>query len=140
MDVDQLTVPFSKEEVDNVIRTMPADRAPCPDGFTGFFLKSCWPINKEDFYNLCNQFFEGNLNLESINDGFITLVPKSNSPAMINDFRPITLLNYCLKVITKILANGLQCVILKIVHCNQYGFIKSCLIQDCLAWAFEYLH
>lgn len=92
-DLDQLTVPFSKEEIDNVIKTMPADRAPGPDGFTGIFLKACWPIIKEDFYNLCNQFFEGNLNLESINDGFITLVPKINSPATISDFRPITLLN-----------------------------------------------
>jgi len=26
------------------------------------------------------------------------------------------------------------------VHKNQYGFIKSRTIQDCLAWAFEYLH
>jgi retron-type reverse transcriptase len=25
------------------------------------------------------------------------------------------------------------------VHRNQYGFIKSRTIQDCLAWAFEYI-
>jgi hypothetical protein len=25
------------------------------------------------------------------------------------------------------------------VHRNQYGFIKSGTIQDCLAWAFEYI-
>jgi retron-type reverse transcriptase len=27
-----------------------------------------------------------------------------------------------------------------LIHQNQYGFIKSRTIQDCLAWAFEYLH
>jgi len=27
-----------------------------------------------------------------------------------------------------------------LVHVNQYGFIKSKSIQDCLAWSFEYLH
>lgn len=27
-----------------------------------------------------------------------------------------------------------------LVHTNQYGFIKSRTIQDCLGWAFEYLH
>jgi len=34
----------------------------------------------------------------------------------------------------------LQQQILSLVHRNQYGFIRSRTIQDCLAWAFEYLH
>ena len=119
---------------------MPADRAPGPDGFNGSFLKSCWHIIKEDFYALCDQFFDGGLNLESINDGYITLIPKVAAPQGVNDFRPITLLNCCLKVITKLLANRLQKVILKIIHRNQYGFSKKMSIQDCLAWAFEYIY
>ena len=28
----------------------------------------------------------------------------------------------------------------QIVHANQYGFIHSRTIQDCLAWSFEYIH
>ena len=31
-------------------------------------------------------------------------------------------------------------VIIRLIHQNQYGFIKFRTIQDCLAWAFEYLH
>lgn len=31
-------------------------------------------------------------------------------------------------------------VILEVVHTNQYGFIKGRTIQDCLAWAFQFLH
>jgi retron-type reverse transcriptase len=27
-----------------------------------------------------------------------------------------------------------------LVHKNQYGFIKGRIIQDCLAWAYEYIH
>jgi retron-type reverse transcriptase len=27
-----------------------------------------------------------------------------------------------------------------LVHANPYGFIKSRTIQDCLSWAFEYIH
>ena len=138
--LDELTVPFTTEEIDNVIKLMPADRAPGPDGFNGAFLKSCWHIIKHDFYKLCFQFFDGNLNLESINDGFITLIPKNNAPSSVNDYRPITLLNCCLKVITKLLANRLQRVILRIIHRNQYGFLKGRTIQDCLAWAFEYIY
>jgi hypothetical protein len=43
-----------------------------------------------------------------------------------------------LKVITKLLANRLQKVIIPLIHKNQYGFIKRRNIQDYLAWAYEY--
>ena len=49
-------------------------------------------------------------------------------------------MNISLKVITKILAERLQVVILRIVHPNQYGFIRSRTIHDCLAWSYEYIH
>ena len=53
---------------------------------------------------------------------------------------PISVLNSVLKIITKFLANRLQKIILKkIVHKNQYGFLKSRSIRDCLGWGFEYL-
>jgi hypothetical protein len=57
-----------------------------------------------------------------------------------SDFRSISLLNSTVKLITKLLANRLQEVILKAIHQNQCGFIRNRSIQDCLAWSFEYLH
>jgi hypothetical protein len=43
-------------------------------------------------------------------------------------------------MISKLLANMLQSVALKVVHENQYGFTKGRMIQDRLGWAFEFLH
>jgi hypothetical protein len=31
-------------------------------------------------------------------------------------------------------------VIMRLIHKNQYDFIRTRTIHDCLAWAFEYLH
>jgi mannosylglycoprotein endo-beta-mannosidase len=56
--LDELTVPFTKDEMDGVIKHMPSDRAPGPDGFNGLFVKKCWPIIKEEFYNLAKEFHE----------------------------------------------------------------------------------
>lgn len=104
------------------------------------FLKKCWPIIKTDFYNLCNAFHSADVCIRSINGSFITLIPKVDGPVRINDYRPISLLNSSVKIITKILANRLQPLITELIHANQYGFIKARSIQDCLAWSFEYLH
>jgi hypothetical protein len=95
--LEELSTPFTKQEIDNMIKYMPADKALGPDGFNGIFLKSCWSIIKEDIYSLCFSFYEGNLDLESINMGYITLIPKIGTPEGINDYRPITLLNCVLK-------------------------------------------
>lgn len=138
--LEELSMPFTNDEIDRVIKIIPSDRAPGPDGFTGHFLKVCWDIIKPDFYKLCQDFWEGKISLECLNNSLITLVPKKLNPERVNDFRPISLLNCVLKVITKILAERLQRWILKLVHRNQYGFIKTRTIQDCLGWAFEYIH
>lgn len=123
--LDELTVPFTREEVDQVVKELPNDRGPGPDGFNGCFLKSCSSIVKEDFYKFIMDFYDGNLDLESLNTAFITLIPKCQSPETSNDYRPITLLNCCLKILSKLLANRLQHLILKIVHHNQYGFLHG---------------
>jgi len=103
-------------------------------------MKKCWPLIKDDFYALCQDFFDCNINLESINSSFISLVPKISNPETVNDVRPISLLNCSIKLLTNILAERLQLIILQLLHDNQYGFIRSRTIQDCLAWCFEYIH
>jgi hypothetical protein len=54
--LDELTLPFQQKEMDDVIKEMPADRAPGPDGFNGMFLKKCWPVVKNEFYKLAIDF------------------------------------------------------------------------------------
>jgi hypothetical protein len=95
---------------------------------------------KYEFYRLCEEFWDGLVNLKSINDSFITLIPKTLSPEGPNDYRPISLLNICLKLLTKLLANRLHENKIEIVHINQYGFLHSRNIQDCVGWAYEYIH
>ncbi|MGM7319825.1 reverse transcriptase domain-containing protein, partial [Idiomarina sp. ST10R2A5] len=75
-----------------------------------------------------------------MNSSYITLVPKKSSPEQVGDFRPISLTGMGLKFLSKMVANRLQLQIMKCIHNNQYGFIKSRTIQDCVGWTLEYLH
>ena len=82
--------------MEEVIKHLPSDRAPGPDGFTGLFLKRCWSILKDDFMKLVSEFYDGNCNLECLNTSLITLIPKKLNPESVGDFRPISLTNTCL--------------------------------------------
>jgi hypothetical protein len=132
--LQDLILPFQKEEIDNIVSNILNGKSP---GLNTEFLRKCWPTIKEEFYGMCFDFFDHFLCIQSINGSYITMVP---NPSKVSDFKPISVLNYSIKLITEILANRLQKVILQVIHQNQYGFLKSRSIQDCLAWSFEYLH
>jgi hypothetical protein len=115
--LDDLSIPLDKEMYD-VIKAMPSDRAPGPNGFNGIFLKRCWPIIQTEFYTLAADFHAGSLRLENINGSCITLVPKKLSPLIVNHFHPISLTHVCLKFLTKLAADRLQGKILSCLHKN----------------------
>jgi hypothetical protein len=118
-NLDDLDGDFSQEEMDMVVKNLPNNHAHGPDGFNGLFIKKCWSIVKENSFRLFKDFCSKNVDLRSINSSFIALVSKKDNPKNVDDFRPISLLNYSLKCITKLLSQRLQKVILDLVHTNQ---------------------
>jgi hypothetical protein len=69
--------------------------------------KKCWSIIKPDFLRLFNDFFNNTIDLASINSSHIALIPKKNNPKIVDDYRPISLLNYSIKSITKLFSSKL---------------------------------
>lgn len=61
LDLSSLKEPFSNQEIDDVIKHLPLDKSPRLDGFNNDFLKKCWFLVKQDFYNLCSAFHSGYL-------------------------------------------------------------------------------
>jgi hypothetical protein len=55
--LSQLSVMPSIDEMDKIIKHMPNDKSPGPDGFNGLFMKKCWHIISGDFYKLALDFF-----------------------------------------------------------------------------------
>nr|GEW05337.1 cysteine-rich receptor-like protein kinase [Tanacetum cinerariifolium] len=64
------------------------------------------------------------------NTSFITLIPKVQSPLVVSDFRPISLIGAQYKIVAKILANRLARVIDSIISQEQSAFIKHRQILD----------
>lgn len=67
---------------------------------------------------------------KGMNSSFITLIPEVEHPTYIRDFRPISLINYFLKILSKILSNRLLFVIDKVISPTRYEFIKGRQISE----------
>lgn len=139
VDLSLLEQPFTLEEVKKAVFDLGSDKAPGPDGFPMLFFKTYWEIVKVEVLHLCEDFFSGKANLERINWASIALIPKSSSPATLNDYRPISLINSSLKIISKILATHLSSVMDKLVDNVQSAFLKRRCILDNIARAEELL-
>jgi hypothetical protein len=88
-NLSELEIPFSHQEIDQVINNLPTNKSPGPDGFNTDFVRKCWLVIAPEFYELCNKFFDGSICMHSINGSFVTLIPKNNSPDSVGDYRPI---------------------------------------------------
>lgn len=65
--LEDLSGPFSDDEINEVLKHLHLDRAPGPHGFTRLFVKRCWHIIKGDFLQLISDFYEVKIKLQSIN-------------------------------------------------------------------------
>jgi hypothetical protein len=57
--------------------------------------------------------------MQKINGFHIILLPKKAVPITVNDYRPISLLNTSVKLLTNLMTNRLQKVITKLIRNNQ---------------------
>jgi hypothetical protein len=74
------------------------------------------------------------------NDTAIVMIPKVDNPEKEAQFCPISLCNVVYKMISKMLANRLKCILPEIIGENQSAFVSSCLITDNILIAYECIH
>ena len=130
-DLQELDSPFSEEEVIEAINSMPSDKAPGPDGFTGLFFKKCWGIIKHDLMRVIQRFDSlHTTNLHWLNSANIVLLPKKDGAESIVDYRPISPIHGIAKIIAKVLSIRLGPHMSTLVSNAQSAFIKTRSIHD----------
>jgi hypothetical protein len=130
LNLEELDAPFT-EEVWKTINSIPSDKAPGPDGFTGKFYKVCWQIIKVDIMAAMSAVWSRKFgNFDLLNSAYITLLPKKEDATCVKDFRSISLVHSFAKLVTKLMANRLAGRLDQMVSPNQSAFIKGRFILD----------
>ncbi|XP_074315503.1 uncharacterized protein LOC141651701 [Silene latifolia] len=120
----------NSEEIKQALSSIPANKAPGPDGYTSQFFKDAADIVGEDLVAAVKEFFQSGKLLTQVNSTVLTLVPKKARPISVADFRPIACCNVVYKVISKVICNRLVPILPHIVSVTQSAFIKGRDIVD----------
>jgi hypothetical protein len=131
---------FTEIEVYNAIKDMKNMAAPGPDGLPALFYHTYWDIIGNDIIDAVLNVLNNNGDPSPYNHTHICLIPKVPNPTTASDFRPISLCNVTLKIITKTVANRLKTILTDVISPNQSAFVQGRLISDNTLIAHEIFH
>ena len=122
---------ITEAECINAINGFKKDKTPGTDGFSAEFYKFFWPELRTEMLSSFHFAFQtGSLSI-SQRRGVIALIPKKDKDkSLLENLRPISLLNVDYKIFIKVIAKRIEKVLPKIINPNQTGYVKGRFIGE----------
>ena len=107
-------------------------KSPGTDGLQAEFYKHFWEELHADMLQCFDYAYDSGKLSISQRRGSITLIPKPNkdTTVLVDNLRPISLLNTDYKILTKVIAKRLEKVLPRIINPDQTGYIKNRYIGE----------
>ena len=137
---DKLVAPFQLEEFTRAIRHMHTDKSPGPDSFNPAFFQHFWDLIGSHIYQSCVGWLDQTHFPSNLNNRTIVLIPKTENPSSMKDFRPIGLCNVLDDILAKVLANSLKAILPSIIDESPSAFVPGRSITNNVIAAFEIIH
>jgi hypothetical protein len=136
----ELTMMVTKEEVYGALMQMAPLKSSGLDGFLASFYQNNWEEVGDEVCTAVLNFFENGCLDGTINHTNIALIPKLPNPSCVTEFRPMSLCNVLVKIVSKVMANRLKIILPSIISSNQSAFIPWRLSSDNILVVYETLH
>ena len=115
---------LSVDEATKYLKTCRSDASPGSSGFTGGFYHFFWRNIKHSVVYSLNYAYETGSLSTSQRLGVIILLPKPDKDkCLLNNWRPISLLNQVYKILSGALTERLKPALEYIIHPDQKGFV-----------------
>lgn len=135
-----LMAEFTADEVKKALDSIGDLKAPGADGMPAIFYKKYCQLVGDSVIQEVLHVLHGGSVPEGWNDTLVVLIPKVKNPERLKDLRPISLCNIVYKLVSKVIANRLKCILGEIISDNQSAFVPGRLISDNTLLAYEMTH
>ena len=117
-----LTAKYTTAEVERAVNQMEPLKALRPNELPPLFFQKYWRVIGDDVVAAILSCLQSSAIPPSINYTFITLIPKVKSPTKVTDYHSISLCNISYKIVSKVIANRLKCILPNIISESQSAF------------------
>ena len=130
----------NEEECTNALKDFSNNKTPGTDGLPAEFYRFFWPDICFDLLASFNYAFQhGTLSI-SQRRGIISLIPKKNKDkTILENLRPISLLNVDYKILTKVIAKRIEKVLPTLINPDQTGYVKGRYIGENVRLIYDLL-
>ncbi|OMO84846.1 reverse transcriptase [Corchorus capsularis] len=127
-------------EVTKDVQAWKGLKAPGVDGIQPIFYQRNWVTVKESLLKFVDEAItSGKIDVNLLH-AHMVLIPKGSNPTSVKDFRPITLLNTCYKILSKVLVNRMRPILQRIIGPFQNSFLAGRSTTDNILITQEIVH